>query len=255
MNRLEDMSDDALLSLDEEQTLELLDLECAHRGVPLLPEVPVPPSSDGPKPDLTVYTLPDLYFSSKEQADQVLEFARSMSILKREYQWFRGGSHITYDLLPEEEDLEIKAEKGWSPQAWSRHASEAQVCAEAKNLYEEAKRKFTSIERKRKEVLDDIQSAVSEARKRNSDRQDRISSLARYRAIAGNDEALALRFYFDAHHPNLSADVSEHDEIIESLLPLLDSAGYSEETLEPAKVRQTIAEILAIKETVASEEF
>ena len=50
IKRLEDYTEQELLDLTEEQTIELIDIECAFNGVRMLPELPAKPSSEKPQP-------------------------------------------------------------------------------------------------------------------------------------------------------------------------------------------------------------
>ena len=88
MLRFTEMTDAELLALTETELEELIDLECAYEGIPLLPpkpEEPIKPANL--RPDTSVFHFDDIYITDPEEARRAEELLRSFtSIVKLE--WF-----------------------------------------------------------------------------------------------------------------------------------------------------------------------
>lgn len=202
MKRLEDYTNEELRILTQAQIETLVDLECAHEGIPLLPELPEKPVVNKPQPDLTLFHVSAVYFKNREDADQVIELMNSMPRMHNKY--YNDG-YIDLD------DPVVSSEvKEFSEDAKLRTKSQAEAAKEIEDQYKSLKNEYDKVASKRKDIIKNVREAVSEAFDEYRKMEQYKKQYARYLQLAEGEKDIALNF-MKAAHP-------DEDEYIEEIL-------------------------------------
>jgi hypothetical protein len=202
MKRLEDHTDEELVSLSQQQIQDLIDLECAHEGIPLLPEMPKKPEIKKPEPDLTLYEVPDACFQNQEDANRVIDL---MNSLPRMHQEYYGKGYV------KSKELEtIRMKKEFSEEARIRTKAQTASANEAENRYEKEKKTYDDIANQRKDVIDKVTEAVNEAFYEFRKISQYKKQYTRYLQLSEGEKDIALNF-MRAAHPG-------EDEFIDKML-------------------------------------
>jgi len=202
MKRLEGYTNEELRILTQAQIETLVDLECAHEGIPLLPEVPVKKEVNKPQPDLTLYLVPSVYFKNKEGANQIIELMNSMPRM--------GDKYYNYGYVNIEECVTLSEVKVFSEDAKLRTKSQTEAAKEIENQYESAKKEYDKIAEQRSDIINRINGAVGDAFDEYRKMEKYKKQYARYLQLAEGEKDIALNF-MKAAHPN-------EDEYIEEIL-------------------------------------
>jgi len=202
MKRLTDYTNEELRDLNQQQIEDLIDLECAHEGVPLLPEMPVKPEVNKPQPDLTLYQVSGLYLKHKEDADRLIELINSMPRMEEKY--YKEG------YFDREEMERVQEVKVFSEDAKMRTKAQANAAKELEDQYRFAKKEYNKIAEQRKDIIDRVNDAVCNAFDEYNKEQVYKKQYARYLQLAEGEKDIALNF-MKAAHPH-------EDEYIEEIL-------------------------------------
>ena len=203
MKRLDDYSNEELLILKQEEIERLIDFECAHNGVPLLPDPPDKPIVKNPDPDLELYYIEGFCLQNKEDADRVIEIINSMSRMKDEY-YNRG--YVSDDDL-----VNFTIKKEFSKHLKNLSKGQRETARKIEENYKELKDAYDRIVQDRKEIINMVNSAITDAREEQN-KIIRFKRLyARYLQLAEGEKDIAMNF--------LKAATNEDDhEYIDKML-------------------------------------
>lgn len=203
MKRLNEYTDAELLELEQAGDIELLiDQECAHEGIPLLPTLPTPPKKPENLRDQRVYKIAGLYFESMKDAQKVLNLLETMPLLKPTY---APGGNYSYLMAAQMEPDDyswpkIEQEMYFSEERWMKVKKSIASQEEAKKTYEDAKKEYDRIEESRQTIRDEITERIT-AYQNYLCRRDQAHELyQRYLRLAENDAKIAGNFMSHANN-------------------------------------------------------
>lgn len=204
MKRFEQLTDDELLAIvDEPEQLKILiDLECAHRGIQLLPAPPTPPVAPEAKADLTLYgvkfgySAPDFFFPDPEVAARLLQFLNSLKGPFWTQNYERSG--ITTGRVAEDAHFEVTDVKVYSRELWESIKAARIRYEELKKEYDTAEAEYKKLSEQREVVIDEINERVTEVLNWRRNVEALLSKFERYLRLADNQIPIAWGFLTDA---------------------------------------------------------
>lgn len=193
---------DELLALTTEEVERLVDLECAHRGVALIPASPAPPTEVQAGPDVTVYNAGGAMFKDEADALKVCDLLNSLPKLETYYL----GTGYSYSgpqgvRLGDRETAESPTQSTyWTEAHHDKHRVSIAAYKEAKATYDKDRKAYESALTERTAVAEEIAAVRHTA-------QDELDTAAlvrrefeRYLDLADQSRDVALKFYLDATH-------------------------------------------------------
>lgn len=206
MKRFEELSDEEIYELSGEDFDNLVDLECAHEGIPFLPDEPQKLTIKEPNKDLRVSSFGDINLTDPEEANELLIFLNKLKSRVTTTYWTHSG----YLYKPATDPVEVRTRDEYSVHAGKMYEDEMKRIDAQKNEYEEEKARYDEISGKRQEIV----SKITERQKEIADRKHLIerylAEYRRYLALSEGEKQIALNF-LKAAHPG-------SEEIIEEVI-------------------------------------
>lgn len=194
MKRFNEMTEAELLALDDEQTKNLIDYECAIEGVPMLPPHPgTAPPIEKCKPDINVYTVAGVYFGTAEDAARVLDAIFAASVIYKT----DGYSDDKRFIAMQPGDYyfpKIEPEKAVSAESYAAWKEECKAVKEQMDEYKRAKSAYDSVYKERESIVKSVFDAIRDARQRSYDRDRLREEFTRYLELAEGNKTIALNF-------------------------------------------------------------
>lgn len=199
MKRFADMTDDEVVALDESAVSTLVDLECAHAGVPLTPPEPAPLviASRPRAADVSVFSIGDVHFTSEDDAKKVRDLAASLPRVTLEYA--PDGSYKNRIVKPTIDEVEIARSSHFSAARWNEVKAIVHAATEQERAYSEARKACDGVAAKRKAVEQPIRDRIDRVAADRYRRERWAREMVRYLALASGDEAVARNFLLLAH--------------------------------------------------------
>ena len=226
MKRLADLTKVELASLSDQEVNDLIDLECAHASIPLLPDAPVAPTKAELLPDLAMYQIDDLSFLSHEDATKVAALVATMDRVEPHYipgpgyeQYAKPISKGTYP--------DIATKRIYSGTAALGQGSLLVQQAARKKEYAEAKEAYDELVEKRGDVVNGVHEAIREAQREYARRSFLMAQYRRYLKLADGNGEIALGFLCDAYE-----DVGDLDGMFAALAAIANEATEAKKESE-----------------------
>ena len=195
MKRLEEYTNEELATLTDEQEKDLIDLECAHEGIRLLPELSPKPKFEKPGPDMTAYHIEDIYLLDMDEANDVLAYINSKkSIVTRNYHCYEE-----YKIRPATAPLTMSTVTGFSDEHHAKVKYERERIKNLEDSWDEEKSKYDEILKSRQDVSKKVQDACQSARTEKSQINALLNEYRRYLKLAMNEKEIAQNFLREAH--------------------------------------------------------
>lgn len=225
MKRLSDYTEQGLIELSESDIVNLIDLECAIEGAPLLPTLPDKPVKRDDMPDKMAYTVDGKSFGSREDAQAYIDCVSKLAVLRSEYLIpNRWGGPFTME-CEGNRDFAITNTRYWSRTAWFKVSGELTEYEAKLSAYELVHSKWREASKKREVVERRVRGNVSEAREKQQALIRKRSLMARYTDIVG-DSAKAFecgllagefeerdRHSLTGEYPSVAAGVDLSEEV------------------------------------------
>lgn len=211
MKRLSDHTTLELVELTDDEVLDLVDLECAHAGTPLLPPFPLEPTMTLPPKDVTGWRIGytgEMIFQNREDALRISELIGQYQRIKTVY--VSGYSNEVGEFYVGDAP-DIRQDEYYSKEQWAVVGTLVEAHQQATKDYKAAKEDYDSCFRAREEVRAEVLSAIRAARQSVYDRNTMCELYTRYLKLAANDPDVALRFLKEAKS-NFS-NLFESDEL------------------------------------------
>jgi hypothetical protein len=198
MKRYFDYTDDELLEIYRSGKIEgLIDVECAHKGLPLSIPRPTEPTPVIIEPDMKAYKVLGVYFTSLEAASHALEAFTCRPLFDDETA--PGGKYhqkILKPLTPGNYNYpKIETEMVFSEEHWNKVKGEAIKYNKAKEEYDRAKKEFDDIEKTRKNAADDLMEHIDEIQTRRYRLERATGLMERYLGLAEGNQQIAINFF------------------------------------------------------------
>ncbi len=209
IKRLEDCTDEDLLNMTEAQVEDLIDLECVHTGVRLLPEMPVKPDEAPPTEDFESFEIGDLQFVDRKDATLIVEIVAEMKRVETRYESGPSYSRVVTGSIKEEPTIQKK--KQFSEQYLNEVKVKKQRIEERKKEYDNLKQEYDDISEARGSIIDDVFNKIKKARQAGQRLIALRDESHRYLRLAMGDKEIAQRFMTDAF-PDAVDLIKEHFE-------------------------------------------
>lgn len=193
--KLDEMTDAELLGLSEEAAQQVVDLECAHQGVPFVPPEPLAPPTIAALRDVTSWTVGPYRFVNPEDANRVAALIAASPRHKIGYDW-KAPSDMQYRSEGVDTTVpDVIHETHFSEAAYAKHSGRA---AQLK-LYDDANKARNDIISRRAAVHREVQSRIAAAHHREMTRISHETNLRHYLELAQGNGDIALSFFEKAY--------------------------------------------------------
>lgn len=196
MKRLDEYTNEELCALDDEAIVNLVNVECANEGAPLMSvQAPSPPSKPDAEPDVMCYTVEvrDLRYATAEEAQTVANFLNNTRRLTTE-SIGKSSWGPPYQLVPHDSEPTVKTERHWTAAYYHANQKELEAYDEAKGKFETEQREFRKLREARDTVCRNVTARIDEARDDLRLRERIRTQFEEYCALASGDRELALTF-------------------------------------------------------------
>ena len=195
MKRLESYNDAELAKFTEKDIADLVDFECAHEGIRLVPPKPVKPIDGLPEPDVTVYKISEIRLTDYTEAQQLINLANNCKS-KVTVDW-RSSYNRRY-ISGRQQDINYKERKYYSEKLYEDIATDIACLKERKEAYENLESEYKNILRDRDAIAKKVEKAIQES-KRKDQRVARLKTeFHRYVQLAEGNQTIAWKFLMDA---------------------------------------------------------
>ena len=193
MKRFEEMTELELAQLDDKGVENLIDFECASRGIKLLPEMPVKPIKTLVEPDLAIHVLKNINFLHHHEATNLAELLKNYKTVNTSG-W--GSSERAYD---SSQDVSITTKMIYSVEKYAEIETELNKYNALVTEYESAKRAYEEIKLERKVIANEINDKRGEVQAVEGRKSELTTLFARYLELAEGNRPMALKFLNNAH--------------------------------------------------------
>jgi hypothetical protein len=193
MKNLNDLTDAELVALPEGELERFIDLECAERGIPMLPIEPELPEEPRIDYDLVAFTIGHWSFQDRADAEAVATLVNGKPRAKYTYNYKSSDNDFAGWTIEDRAQITetpvLSAAKRLETKA-VRLAHKA-----AKDEYDRQHGIYREILDKRAEVGDELRERYWTALRRQRDRDEHRRHFARYLEMANGDQSIAYRFF------------------------------------------------------------
>jgi len=208
MKRVEDYTNNELINMNDQEIAQIIDIECAYEGAPMLPELGECPQKPDVEPDLDYYTIGGFNVLKEEEALILLEALKKVTLYKLDY------TGIDYDnkvliVGAEYGQEDLKADKQFSQKHLDIHKDELEAYAVKKKQYDKDKSAYNSAAEERRKISDYVWERFHNALEGKRECEDLENSLKHYLKLADGSKKIAKQFLVNAHpdweekHPDL----------------------------------------------------
>lgn len=214
MRRLEDFTNDELVQLDDAGFDALVEIECAHEGIPMLPDHPgeAPTKADDLEPTVTLHEVAGYSFLTHEDAIEVAELIGTKETATTGY--VSGPSYTQKIRKTEKRVPDVTTSKAYSEEQANRIAARLERYESKSREWEAAHNEYEGIARKREKVRTRVHEAVRAAREYEERILRTRATFDRYLALADNDAHIAWRFFKQAY-----SSMAEDEKVRDMLRP------------------------------------
>jgi hypothetical protein len=191
MSYFSDKSQEAIAALTDDEITRVINLACAEQGIPIFIERPEKPKLEMDM-DATLYKVGEWLFYDAKDANQVADAVRKCNRAATNYDYWDSSSRRTYK--PCDSDVEVKAEKFFSPEKHHQYKAELTAHARREKDYESAKTEWDAIEKSKAEVIGRVWDEVNDARHAIRERERVIALYEKYVELANGDREVAWNF-------------------------------------------------------------
>jgi len=199
MKRINEYTQLELANLSDQDTQNIIDIECAFEGVRLLPPHPTELVSKVFVPDTTVYKVGELNFENQDDALKVIEVLKTTKLISYTYDY-----NVGYDYNYIENKVidvpNISTKKVFSKEKYLEMKADMLVVKKEKDNYNSQKSLYDEIVKERKSVVDSVYEAINDAVDKETEKKRIIDQYNRYLALADNNATTAKTFLADALH-------------------------------------------------------
>jgi len=204
LKRIEEYTEEELLALTEEQQTMIIDLECAHEGIQLLPDEPtamVRPDNVGE--DLTVYSLPAIYFTKHSDAKDIVDVINERMMLGS-YGELKYVNYLSlkYKFVPATKEMtidRISSEKIFSEERIKRAGDLIERYEAAQKEYKVEKEIYDRIAGQHKAITSALHTRISDAYAKKRKMLRLKAEARRYMELANGNIDIAKNFMVNAY--------------------------------------------------------
>jgi hypothetical protein len=206
MQTICDLNNAEAAALNDDEIKSFIDIECAHKGVMLLPPEPATPEKPQIVSDVTMYEFMSIYFETPEAAAAVMEEVSKHQQFTYEYKAstkiFKRGNHYSAD--------RVSVEKGMTQETYQKHKVALDKYDSDQSLYNSAKKAYDKAVEARRSIVSSINDYVETARDIVREENLIRDTMAKYIDLAKGDTKIAYGFLLAAK-PNMELEHSHRD--------------------------------------------
>jgi hypothetical protein len=207
MQTIYDLTNTEVAALDDEAIKSFIDIECAHKGVMLLPPEPVEPAKPQIVKDATLYEYMGVHFETPEAAAAVMEEVSK----HRQYTYDYKASGKIFKLGEHYATSRVNAEAGMTEATYLKHKTALDKYDMDKAAYDSAKKAYDRAVDARRSIVSSVTEHVQTCRDIVREEKAIRETMAQYITLAGGDTRIAYGFLTNAK-PNMELEYP-HDEI------------------------------------------
>jgi len=199
MKRLNEYTQVELANLSDQDTQNIIDIECAFEGVRLLPPRPTEYVSKVFEPDAAVYEVGGFRFENQDDALKITEMLKTMKLISYTYDYNVG---YDYNYIKDEvvDVPNISTKKVFSKEKYLEMKADMLNVKKEKDNYSSQMSLYNEIVKERKSVVDSVYEAINDAVDKETEKKRIIDQYNRYLTLADNNTTTAKTFLADALH-------------------------------------------------------
>lgn len=200
MKRFSELSHEKIKNLTTENVQFYVDLECAHKSIPLLPSFPLEPKKPDIKSDITLYRVGDFRFDSFETAKKVLECLIKSPLYGADWTGMDFVRYTAKKLTSEDYNYpNISQEASYTQATFNMYKEEIETYNNLKKLYDKQKKEYEEVYAKRKVIEKTIEEKIVCVNSIEQTKKRYKIIFDRYLSLAEGDREIAAKFFDDAH--------------------------------------------------------
>jgi hypothetical protein len=207
MQDIYDMTTADAAALTPEEVKSFIDIECAKKGVMLLPPEPVKPAQPEIVKDVTMYEYMGIHFQTPEAAAAVMQEVGKHTQFTYDYKAsvriFHPGTHYASG--------RVSVEDGMKEVTYLKHKSALDEYDRAKASYDNAKKAYDKAIEARKGIVGEITDYVPRCSEMVFEEKLILETMDKYIELAKGDTKIAYGFLVAAK-PNMGLDHG-HDDL------------------------------------------
>lgn len=189
-----DLNEKEVTALNDEEIKSFIDIECARKGVVLLPPEPVKPKKPDVKLDATFYEFCSLHFDNPEAAAAVMEEVSKYSQYTYEYK--AGGKVFRKDSYYS--STRVSAVQGMTDATYNKHKKELDKYDIESKEYDAEKKLYDKAVEARKGIVREVEDYVEKSHDKLREEKIINDTWLRYTVLAKNDLKVAYDFLIAA---------------------------------------------------------
>lgn len=201
MKTVNDLTEAELVEMTEAQLENLIDIECAERGIQLLPPEPQPPQEPFIPYDTIAYVVAYHEFQNREDAEAVAAIINGKPRARYESKYPHYENHFVGWSVQDRVHVEEKSILSL-PQQLATKAVREKYKTE-KDAYDKLYEEYRKILGERAEIGHEVRERHWNALKRQHERDRHRENFAHYLKMADGDKAVAFRFFSNAYNSAL----------------------------------------------------
>ena len=194
MQNIYDMTTAQVATLTEDEIKSFIDIECARKGVMLLPPEPVKPEQPQIVQDVTMYEFMGVHFATSQAASAVMnEIAKHQQYAydyKANTKIFHLGNHYAAD--------RVNIVQGMKQETYLKHKAALDKYDRENTAYDSAKKAYDKAVDARKGIVREVNDCVDDCRDIIREETLINDTLTRYVTLAKGDAKIAYGFLLAA---------------------------------------------------------
>jgi len=205
MKRYTDLDQAELIKLSDDEIETYISLECALEGVPLVPHPGDAPERPKLSPS-TFYQIEgcDLVFRTREDAEDAA--GKAAEIERHYYGGYNDGGVV---LSLKTKTLIVSSVQLLSESDRESLDEDLAVWGDKHKAWEKDYKEWSNYQTKRKSIKNDVNAAVSDAKRQDLQRKQIGENWKTYLSLAGGDETLAKTFFVKAYGEEALEEISQ----------------------------------------------
>lgn len=217
MKKLEEMTREELVKLNEEEIDRIINLKLAEASLPLLGHAPTAPEQPKVAPDKTVYYIEDLVFEKIEDAIKVKDIAAKMDLINYKY---LSGPGYNRTCVKREYPLNVASTSVYSEPYWNKIKDIKIKYDKEKAEYDREKTNYDKVNKERESIITEVWSAVDDALTEQRTINIYRKKFEEYLKLAEGNRAMAFKF-LNSTYP----DVADFPFLVDEFMGGNDSEG------------------------------
>jgi hypothetical protein len=201
MKRFEQFTDEELINLPVDDISNLIELECAYEGIPMLPQIPVEIVKPDVQKEHTIYTVAGVSVQTQAEAIKLLDVISNLNLVKIDYNWSVGSDNKYYMPITSDDYNypKIEVSKVLSKEDYSRLEESLRDYATTQKQYETDMARYNEIKKQRDSITDSVYERINTILRHKQEVEDYIEKFNHYLELADGNRTIALKFLSNSY--------------------------------------------------------